>query len=560
MSNDPRSVVSRRQCVALASTAIGSAMFACAAEDAQPRPADNLAGARVYNLRDFGAKGDGTTIDTAALQAAIDACHGDRGGTVVVPAGDFLIGTVQLKSNVTLHLAAQGRLLGSGRRADYSAGKGVPPSNGNVVLLYAADAENITIEGPGTIDGQGANFYTGQGDGTGPGGGGRGNVDRPHLLVFYQCTNLVLREAFFTRSAYHCCRILQCRHVRIDGVRIHNRVNKNNDGFHFVSSQHVHVANCTIACQDDACALFGSNKFVTVDNCSFSTRWSVFRFGGGEAENVAVSNCIIYETWGCPIKMRCGPRSRLENMIFSNLVMKDVTGPIYIGLDSRSRPRGSATSTAVTQPSDRGIVRNIAFRSVRATVAAQPRQHEDMPFAPKPYPGEIRSCIVLNGVGDDVLENISLSDVHVTVAGGGTAEEAAVRDVPQIAGEYFQTGTPPAYGLYARNIRGLTLDGVRLTTAEPDLRPAVILDRVHDAAVTGLSVQGNPAAESALRFINVTDVLLSAPRLLTPAATFLQLEGDANDAIVIDGGDVSKASKPLAFARGATDRAIRLRA
>ena len=292
-------------------------------------------GSRIYNVRDFGAAGDGKTLDTAALQAAIDACNADRGGTVLIPAGDFLIGTTELKSNVTLHLTPQGRLLGSSRPEDYSAGKGVPPGNGNIVLLYAAGAENVTIEGRGTIDGQGASFYTGVGDGTGPGAKGPRNVDRPHLLVFYNCKNLLLRDAFFTRSAYHTCRILRCHYVNIDDIRIYSRVNKNNDGFHFNDSQYVCIANSNIVCQDDACALFGSNKFVTVTNCSFSTRWSVFRFGGGEAENITVSNCIIYETYGCPIKMNCGPRSRMENMLFSNLVLKNVTGPISIGLGSR---------------------------------------------------------------------------------------------------------------------------------------------------------------------------------------------------------------------------------
>src|SRR5438105_1056890 len=177
---------------------------------------------------------------------------------------------------------------------------------------------------------------------TGPGGRAAqtqpAKVDRPHLLVFYRCTNLLLRDAFLTRSAYHCCRILQCKYVRIDGIRIYNRVNKNNDGFHFNDTQYVNIINCNVQCQDDACALFGSNKFVTVTNCSFSTRWSIFRFGGGECENITVSNCIIYDTYGCPIKMSCGPRSRIENMIFSNLVLKDVTGPISIGLRSAAHP------------------------------------------------------------------------------------------------------------------------------------------------------------------------------------------------------------------------------
>ena len=79
--------------------------------------------------------------------------------------------------------------------------------------------------------------------------------------------------------------------------------------------------NCDVQCQDDAWALFGSNEFVTIANCSFSTRWSVFRFGGGASQNITVSNCLIYDTYGCPIKISAG-EANIENLIFSNIVMK----------------------------------------------------------------------------------------------------------------------------------------------------------------------------------------------------------------------------------------------
>jgi glycosyl hydrolase family 28 len=536
----------------LASGLLGANVFAD--EQANKAAGNNQdLGARVYNIRDFGAKGDGTTVDTDAVQSAIDACAGDKGGTVLVPAGDFVVGTIELKSNVKLHLAAQGRLLGSGVPEHYRAGSGIPPGNGNIVLISAANAENVTIEGQGTIDGNGAKFFTGKGDNTGPGqNSANGYFQRPHLMVFYRCKNLVIRDVFLTASAYHCTRILQCQRVFLDGVRIYNRVNLNNDGFHINSSEYVHITNCDVACQDDACALFGSNKFVTVTNCSFSTRWSVFRFGGGQAENIAISNCVIYDTYGCPIKMRCGARSRFENITFSNLILKNVTGPISIGLDSS---RGGAAGA--TQPV-KGIVRNIAFNGIRATVVANGRQHEDLNWPQKFRPGETRTCIVVNGVKDEFLEGISFHDVHVTYEGGGTTEEAA-REVPQMAGEYFEIGTPPAYGVYARNVRGLTLHNVRLEVAAPDLRPAVVFDQVADAAVNGLSAQGSSRAESLLRFVNTRDILLTASRVLTPSAVFLRLEGEANDGITIDGGHLSKADKLLAYGDGATEKAVKLR-
>src|SRR5262249_25976193 len=144
----------------LLAASLGSGLPGAAVEQSNSAATDdkNL-GARIYNARDFGAKGDGATLDTAAVQAAIDACNKDRGGVVLVPAGDFLVGTLELKSNVTLRLAAQGRLLGSGNKEHYRAGNGVPPGNGNIVMFSAANADNITIEGQGTIDGNGAKFF-----------------------------------------------------------------------------------------------------------------------------------------------------------------------------------------------------------------------------------------------------------------------------------------------------------------------------------------------------------------------------------------------------------------
>jgi polygalacturonase len=511
-------------------------------------------GVRVYNIADFGAVGDGNTLNTMAVQKAIDTCVNENGGTVLVPAGDFVIGTIELKSNVTLKIAARGRLLGSAKIEHYKAGNNVPPGNGNIVMISAANAENVRLEGPGTIDGNGAKFFTGRGDMTGPGqNSAEGYYQRPHLLIFYRCRNLVIRDVFLTASAYHCARILQCERVNLDAVRIHNRVNLNNDGFHINSSRYVHVINCDITCQDDACALFGSNKFVSVTNCTFSTRWSVFRFGGGEAENITISNCVIYDTYGCPIKARIGARSRLEDIIFSNLVLRNVTGPITIGLDStRRNPDPNAS------PPPRGIVRNIKFNGIRATVVAEGKQHEDLPWPQKFRPGETRQCIVLNGVGEDLIENVSFQDVHVTYEGGGTAEET-MREVPKLAGEYFEIGTPPAYGMYARNVSGLSLNNVRFEVTKADLRPALVFDNVSDAAIHALSAVATPKAESLLRFTKARDVLISAARVLTEARVFLKLIGPDNADITIDGGDISKSAKAVAFAGGATAKAVKLK-
>jgi hypothetical protein len=176
------------------------------------------------------------------------------------------------------------------------------------------------------------------------------------------------------------------------------------------------------------------------------------------------------------------------------------------------------------------------------------------------YEGEHNSCITLNGMGDYYLENISFTDIQVKFAGGGTAEQAAKRDIPNVAAEYFGVwdkapGGPPAYGLFARNVKGLALHNVRFEYEGTEMRPALVFDNVRDASVTGLTVQGSPQTE-ALRLINSKDVMFTATRLLSPAKTFLQVEGAASENIIVTGSDMKKATRPLDFQNGAAKNSV----
>lgn len=537
---------------------------------AQPGIAKNVnndLGARTYNVRSFGAKGDGTTLDTAALQAAIDACHNDGGGTVLVPAGTFLIGTVELRSHITLHIAAAGKLLGSTHGKDYHAVDAIPLKgdstleDGNWALLFAVNAAHVSIEGPGTIDGQGAAFHS-KVHGTPPPSGLGGDF-RPYHVLVYRCDDFAVRNISLLDGAYHSIRVIQSKRVQMDGIYIHNRVNGNNDGFHFISAEYVTVSNCTIKSQDDACAMFGSCRFITITNSSFSTRWSVFRFGGGTAENISVSNCLLYEVDGCPIKLHAAPGTHLENISFSNLILQEVTGPINISVGPGEPKHGAQTGGgeegAFSKEKMPAVVRNISFSNIHGTVTTNPPQLSEASITSGFRPGEGHSCITLNCVAGSTLENISFDDIHLIFGGGGTAEEAARRDLPPYAGEYFALGPMPAYGFYARNTKGITLSNVRLQVATPDLRPALILDHVEDAAVNGFSVHGNTEAESVLRFIDTKQVLMTAARVLTPSSPFLQLEGTANENIILDGGDLSRAAKTVAYRNGANPKAIKVR-
>ena len=525
-------------------------------------------GARVYNVRGYGAKGDGVTLDTVAVQSAVDACHGDGGGTVLVPAGTFVIGTVELKSNVTLHIAAAGKLMGSADGRQYHAVDAIPLEgdhtlgDGNWALLFAVNARNLTIEGPGTIDGHGAQFHAAV-RGSAPPSGLGGN-HRPYHVLVYHCEDFAVRNISMLDCAYHSIRVIQSQRIHMDGVYIHNRVNGNNDGFHFISAEHVTVSNCIVKSQDDACAMFGSCKHMTITNSYFSTRWSVFRFGGGFAENITVSNCLLHEVYGCPIKFHADLGSRFENISFSNLVLQNVTGPINFSVGpgapgTRPQAVDAQQRPAPERQTALPVVRNISFSNIHGTVTTDPAQLSETTLTSGYNPGERHSCITLNCVGGSTLENISFANIRLTFGGGGTAEDAARRDLPQFAGEYFALGPMPAYGFYARNARGITLQNVRFQVSTPDLRPAMILDHMEDVAISGLSVQGNTEADSVLRFIDSSQILLAASRVLTPSSTFLQIEGASNDGIIVEGGDLSKAASTVAFKNGATENSVKMR-
>jgi hypothetical protein len=546
-----------------AGAAMAASLLDAEAAPAHTKPAASTAdlGARIYNIRSYGAKGDKTTVDTAALQAAIDACAADGGGTVLVPAGTFVIGTAELKSNVTLHIAAGGTLLGSADGRQYHAVDAIPLrgdttlNDGNWALLFAVKAANVSIEGPGTIDGQGAQFHSPV-RGTPPPSGIGGNK-RPYHILVYQSENFSVRDISLLDCAYHSIRIIESQRIHLDSIYIHNRVNSNNDGFHFISTQYATVSNCIVKCGDDACAMFGSCQFITVTNSYFSTRWSVFRFGGGHAGNIAISNCVLHQVYGCPMKFQGDPGSRFENISFADLVLDDVTGPISISV-GKGQPRPS--DAPLPEPPPPVVVRNISFSNIHGNVTTNPpHQLSESTLGVGSRPGEAHSAIVLNAIDDAVLENISFSNVHLTFGGGGTAEEAARRDMPKVFGEYFELGPIPAYGLYARNARGLTLQNVRFQVSTPELRPAVIFDHVEDAAFNGFSVEGNKDAESVLRFIDSKQTLISAARVLTPSPPFLQLEGEGNEGIIIDGGDLSQAASAVTFKYGASESQVKLR-
>jgi len=278
------------------------------------------------NIKDFGAIGDGIALNTIAVQRAIDHSSESAGGVVRIPAGRYVIGTVQIKSNVTLSLDHGAQLLGSQDMKDYPTDKLRPAREGNSeCLLYAEDATNIRFEGLGVIDGRGSREAFPRRSGP----GGRDN--RPRLIRFENCSQLTFSGLTYKNPAFWGIHLVDCKDVHITGVTLQMRDNNsNNDGFDLDGCENVLLENSEIHSHDDAICLKSSLnpcRNIVVRNCNVSSVTAALKFGtssSGGFINVSVSNCHFFD---CPmggIKLQSVDGGRMENVTVSRIVMDNV--------------------------------------------------------------------------------------------------------------------------------------------------------------------------------------------------------------------------------------------
>ena len=324
------------------------------------------------NVRDFGAVGDGRTKDTAAVQRAIDA-----GGMVNFPPGTYLCGTLYLKSHGGLHLESGAVLLASPDREDYNADDFCPQNSvfapekvSGAHFIVAVEQENITIEGPGRIDGNRQAFYEPPEE--------MGKIWsspiewRPAQMIFLcECTNVRVRDMELYNAPYWTCFFHGCEYVQVTGVHIYNHPHtRNGDGLDIDSCRFVTVSDCIIDSGDDCITLRGNPgrlkqprpcECVTITNCILKTICNSFRIGVGDGiiRNAVISNCIIHGSrMGVTLCSKYSPAKGvlLENIQFENLRI-DAQLPIAILTNAGGRKQGPAL-----QP-----IRDIGFHHIRGS-------------------------------------------------------------------------------------------------------------------------------------------------------------------------------------------------
>lgn len=309
-----------------------------------------------YNIEDFKAVGDGKTLCTGSIQRAIDKCHAGGGGRVVCGSGTFLTGSLEIKSNVELHLEHGCRLLGSGNLEDYrelsSPGfirnSDKTAEKSNKALIIGAGACNISLTGRGELNGNGPAFYR-QEDAGASGKFEKPGTQRPRIAMLYGCRNVLIEGLSCIDSACWTFWLMKCESVNIRGLRISgNRRMRNNDGIDIDACRNVAVSDCIMDTEDDCIAVRSiQNMYDEPVAC----------------ENITVTNCIMKT--GCNgIRIGCPCDSVIRNCVFSNLVIEGCNG-IAIQNPSRYFSEGSRESA---------VIHDLVFSNITVSCSHHPVQ------------------------------------------------------------------------------------------------------------------------------------------------------------------------------------------
>lgn len=463
-----------------------------------------------YNIMDFGAKISESQLSTTAIQKAIDQCSKNGCGTVLIPKGKFTIGTIFLKQNVNLHLAAQAYLLGATKLSDYSDSIHVPVEAPRFkkCMIFAENANHISITGQGTIDGRGStdNFpHTRTGE-------------RPMHIRFLNCNDILIQGVTIKNSASWSTHLILCNRVRIDGIFLYNKLQGNNDGVDFDNCKDIFISNSKFNTNDDAiCGKSTTNvtvENIVVTNCILQSECSGFKLGTsskGTYKNITVSNCIMRDITRGAIKLICVDGGTIENINISDIVMDNVEVPIFIRLGGRGKTYKVAKSQDYSKEGkdaieDTPIGKIKDISNIRAKVGGK---------------GEHQSGVMITGIPGHYIENVHLSNIHIEFPGGGTKEQASSR-IPEDTKRYPEQsffGTLPSYAIYARHVKGIMFHDWHIKYKGKEERPAFVLNDVKNSEFDMIRVMSPSGNEPLFHLFRSDPVYINNIRSLNNGTT-----------------------------------------
>jgi polygalacturonase len=508
-------------------------LLICAVEPARAiRQASNG-----FDVRTFGAKGDGTAVDSGAINKAIDAASAAGGGIVDLPAGRYLSFSIRLKSHVTLRFSP-GAVLVAGDPASGLGQYDLPEANAadryqdfghshwRNSLISAIDVEDVAIVGPGLIDGRGltrggpgAPWSRGRaGDRPLSMGAAAGRASDPEAIALRRmdgqgnkaialkrARNVTLRDFSILNGGHFAILATGVDTLTIDNLK----VDTNRDGFDIDACRNVRISNSSVnSPNDDAIVLKSSyalgearaTENVTITNCTVSGydagsvldgtyrttqerapdrdgvtgRIKLGTESYGGFRNITISNCVFDRSRGFALETVDG--GALEDITVSNLTMRHVTtAPIFLRIGNRGRgPEGTPV----------GSIRRVLISHVVA------------------YDIEPRFAAIVAGIPGHPVEDVTLSDIRLVYRGGGTAEDAA-RQPPEVEEAYPEPsmfGTVPAFGFFVRHAQGISMRDIVVTTMTPDSRPPLVLQDVRGMTLDHVdATRGATAPFAALR-------------------------------------------------------------
>jgi polygalacturonase len=442
-----------------------------------------------YDVKTFGASGDGKTIDTPAINRAIEAAAAGGGGTVCFPAGSYLCYSIRLKSNVALHLEQGATIIAadspsSGSGGGYDLAEPNPPweafqdfghNHWHNSLIWGERIENLSISGPGLIWGRGLS----RGSGPGPIAElpGVGNK----AVSLKNCRNVTLRDFSILKAGHFGILATGVDNFTIDNLKI----DTDRDGIDLDCCRNVHVSNCSVnspwddaICPKSSFALgyARATENVTITNCYVTGIYklgtlldgTLQRFDPGEKaygtgrikfgtesnggfKNITISNCVFEGCYGLALETVDG--GLFEDVTISNITMRDIAVPIFLRLGKRMRgPAGVPV----------GTLRRIMISNVVCSNS------------------ESSFCSILSGIPGHPIMDIQLNDIYIEHRGGGTSEDATLQP-PEAEDKYPEPnmfGRMPAHGVFVRHARNISLNNVEFRSSKEDLRPAFFLEDV----------------------------------------------------------------------------------
>ncbi|HTZ76163.1 MAG TPA: glycoside hydrolase family 28 protein [Candidatus Aquilonibacter sp.] len=470
----------------LAGSSVGALGVGARTTYASPKAAVG-AGQSAFDVRNYGAKGDGTSVDTDAINKAIDAAAAAGGGMVLLPAGNYLCYSIHLKSNIGLYLDHGATIIAAETPANGVGGYDAAEPNQwdqyqdyghshfHNSLIWGENIENISISGPGRIWGKG--LTRGQGE-SNPGVGDK-------CIALKNSHNILLRDFQIFHGGHFGVLATAADNMTIDNLMI----DTNRDGIDIDCCHNVRVTNCSINSPWDdalvpkssyALGYARSTAQLTISNCFVSgsyqegtlldgtmklydqtarvPRTGRIKFGtesNGGFNNITITNCVFDGCQGFALETVDG--ALLEDFTVSNLTMRNITSaPIFMRLGSRMRG-----------PSDLqiGALRRVIVSNVVCSNSVS------------------RLGSIISGIPNHPIENVVLNDIHVRHQGGGTKEQAAIV-VPEDETKYPEPGMfgpMPSQGFFIRHAKNIELRNIEIRAMEADERSAFVLDDVQGA-------------------------------------------------------------------------------